>query len=154
MCHAWSMFERFNDLARQSIVLSQQEAQSLNHTQIGTEHLVLGVLQQQDPHLVPILESHGVEVEAVRDRIKQIFGGEDEPPSGHIPFSARAKKALELSYRESLELGHEYIGPIHLLLGVMREGDNGGVQVLRELNVNVEDLAREIRSQSGGEAPD
>jgi ATP-dependent Clp protease ATP-binding subunit ClpC len=152
MCDAGLVFERFNDLARQSIVRSQQEARSLNQPYVGTEHLLLGLLEQHDPLLSPILESHGVDVDGVRDHVKQTFGGEDEPQSGHIPFTPQAKKALELALREALELGHNHIGPAHLLLGVVRHGDNGGVQTLGALHVNVQELAHEIRSASGGEA--
>jgi ATP-dependent Clp protease ATP-binding subunit ClpC len=152
MCDAGSVFERFDDLARQSIVRSQQEARSLNQPYVGTEHLLLGLLEQHDPRLTPILESHGIDVEGVRNQVTQTFGGENEPPTGHIPFTPQAKKALELALREALELGHNHIGPAHLLLGVVRHGDNGGVQTLGDLHVNVEELAHEIRSQSGGEA--
>jgi ATP-dependent Clp protease ATP-binding subunit ClpC len=152
MCDAGSVFERFNDLARLSIVRSQQEARSLNQPSVGTEHLLLGLLEQHDPLLTPILESHGVDAEGVRDQVRQAFGGQDEPPSGHMPFTPQAKKALELALREALELGHNYIGPAHLLLGVVRHRDNGAVQTLGELHVNVEELAREIRSGSAGDA--
>ena len=152
MCDAGLVFERFNDLARQSIVRSQQEARSLHQPWVGTEHLLLGVLEQHDPLLTPILETHGVDVESVRNHVKQTFGGEDEPPSDHIPFTPQAKKALEFALREALELGHNHIGPGHLLLGVVRHGDNGGVQTLGALHVNVQGLADEIRSQYGGEA--
>jgi ATP-dependent Clp protease ATP-binding subunit ClpC len=147
------MFERFTDLARQSIVRSQREAKSLNQTSVGTEDLLVGVLEHQDPILGPILESHGVDVEAVRERVQQVFGTDGEPPIGHIPFTPEVKKSLELSLRESLELSHKYIGPVHLLLGVLQQGDNGGVRVLRDLQVDVEELARDVRSHAGGQGP-
>jgi ATP-dependent Clp protease ATP-binding subunit ClpC len=150
MCHARAMFERFTELARQAIVRSQQVALSLNQTCVGTEDLLVGVLEQQDPVLVPILESHGIDVAAVRERVQQVFGTDGEPPSGHIPFAPEVKKALELSLRESLELAHDKIGPAHLLLGVLQQGDNGGARVLRDLNVDVVRLAREVRSRAGG----
>jgi ATP-dependent Clp protease ATP-binding subunit ClpC len=153
MCHAGAMFERFTDVARQSIVRSQWEARALNQTSVGTEDLLVGVLAQQDPILNPILEAHGVDVQAVRERVKQVLGTDGEPPSGHIPFTPEVKKALELSLRESLELGHNHIGPAHLLLGLLQQGDNGGVRVLRNLHVDVEELAHKIRSQAGGETP-
>ena len=85
-----------------------------------------------------------VDVEAVRERVQQVFGTDGEPPSGHIPFTPEVKKSLELSLRESLELSHKYIGPVHLLLGVLQQGDNGGVRVLRDLQVDVEELARDV----------
>jgi ATP-dependent Clp protease ATP-binding subunit ClpC len=152
MCDAGLVFERFSDLARQSIVRSQQEARALNQPYVGTEHLLLGLLEQHDPLLTPILESHGVDVEVVRDHVTRTFSGGDEPPTGHIPFTPQAKKALELALREALELGHNHIGPAHLLLGVVRHGDNGGMKTLADLHVNVQELAHEIRSQSGGDA--
>jgi ATP-dependent Clp protease ATP-binding subunit ClpC len=141
------MFERFTDSARRVIVNAQGEARSLNHTWLGTEHLLLGVMSQECG-VVGLLEARGVEVQTLREQVKQAFGvGDEHQPQGHIPFTAGAKKALELSLREALQLDHDYIGPEHLLLGTLREGDGGAVQVLTELQVNVEELAREVRLQ-------
>src|SRR5262249_53922771 len=91
-----------------------------------------------------------IDVVAVRERVQQVFGTDGEPPSGRIPFTPEVKKALELSLRESLELAHNYIEPVHLLLGVLQQGDNGGARVLRDLNVDVVKLAGEVRSRAGG----
>lgn len=140
------MFERFTDSARRVIVNAQVEARSLNHTWIGTEHMLLGVMGQ-DHGAVQLLEARGLEVDAIREQLKQAFGVGDEQPQGHIPFTAQAKKALEMSFRESQQLGHDHIGPEHLLLGVLHEGDGGAVQVLSRQGVDVEELAREIRQQ-------
>ncbi|OBF37376.1 hypothetical protein A5724_11695 [Mycobacterium sp. ACS1612] len=143
------MFERFTETARQSIVGSQREAKSLNQASVGAELLLVSVLDQPDPILGPILESHGINAAAVRGRIWAVCDAGGETPSGHIPFSPEVKKALELSLRESLGLGHTEIGPLHLLLGVLAEGDNAGVQTLRDLNVDVAALTRELKTRAG-----
>jgi ATP-dependent Clp protease ATP-binding subunit ClpC len=140
------MFERFTDSARLVIVNAQREASSLNHTWIGTEHMLLGVMGQ-DHGAVQLLEARGLEVEAVREQLKNAFGVGDERPQGHIPFSPQAKEALVSSLRASQELGHDYIGPEHLLLGILHEADGGAVRLLTEQQVDVEELAREIRLQ-------
>jgi ATP-dependent Clp protease ATP-binding subunit ClpC len=136
------MFERFTDNARQAIVDAQREARSLNHTWVGTEHLLLGVMHQECG-VVQLLEARGVELEGVRHQLEQ----GDEQPQGHIPFTAGAKKALEQSLREALQLDHDYIGPEHLILGTLRVGDGRAVQALTGLQINVEELEREIRLQ-------
>ena len=143
------MFERFTEAARQSIVGSQREAKSLNQASVGAELLLVSVLDQHDPTLGPLLAAHGIDVAAVRERVREFCNTDGEQPTGHIPFSDDVKKALELSLRETLELGHTDIGPLHLLLGVLAEGDNGSVQILRDLNVDVAQLAREVRAQAG-----
>ena len=116
------MFERFTDSARQSIVGSQREAWSRNRAAVEEEDLLLSVLDQQDPVVTSALDAYGVDVEAVRRCVDESCGADGEPPSGHIPFSPQVKKALELSLRESLELGDNHIGPVHLVLGVVYEG--------------------------------
>jgi ATP-dependent Clp protease ATP-binding subunit ClpC len=136
------MFERFTDNARLAIVKAQAEARSLNHTWIGTEHLLLGVMHQECG-VVALLEGRGVELEGVRRQLQQ---GDQQPPD-YIPFTDHAKKALEQSLREALQLDHDYIGPEHVLLGTLRVGDGGAVQVLTGLQINVEELEREIRLQ-------
>jgi ATP-dependent Clp protease ATP-binding subunit ClpC len=140
------MFERFTDSARRVIVNAQGEARSLNHTWIGTEHLLLGVMSQECG-VVGLLEDRGVELQTVREQVQRAFGVGDEQPQGHIPFTAAAKEALKRSLEESLQFDHEYIGPEHLLLGTLLEGDGGAVQVLTELQVDIEELEREIRLQ-------
>jgi ATP-dependent Clp protease ATP-binding subunit ClpC len=149
MCHAWSVFERFNDTARQVIVQSQRQARALNHASIGTEHILLGVMLQPEQAIIQIFESHGVGFDAALEQIKHAFGAGDHAPDGHIPFSLGAKRSLEFAFREALELGHTYIGPEHLLLGVLREGEGGAVQVLLDLKINPEDLTREINEKWG-----
>jgi ATP-dependent Clp protease ATP-binding subunit ClpC len=136
------MFERFTDNARLAIVDAQREARSLNHTWIGTEHMLLGVMHQECA-VVALLAARGVELEGVRQQLEQ----GDQEPQGHIPFTDGAKKALEQSLREALQLDHDYIGPEHVLLGTLRVGDGGAVRVLTGLQVNVEELEREIRLQ-------
>ncbi|MFG1931209.1 Clp protease N-terminal domain-containing protein [Mycobacterium sp. NPDC048908] len=143
------MFERFTEAARQSIVGSQREAKSLNQASVGAELLLVSVLDQQDPILGPIMESRGVYVGSVRQRVREICDVEGAPPGGHIPFSNDVKRALERSLRETLDLGQTDIGPVHLLLGLLADGDNTGVGILRDLNVDVAELAREIRAHAG-----
>ena len=135
------MFERFTDSGRLVIVNAQREARSLNHTWIGTEHLLLGVMTQECA-VVGLLEDRGVELETAREHLTQ----GDEQPQEFIPFTAEAKEALEMSLREALELDHDHIGPELLLLGMLVAGD-GAARVLTELQVNVEELAREVRLQ-------
>src|SRR6476660_1262301 len=112
---ALSMFERFTDRARQVVVLAGEEARALNHNYIGTEHILLGLLREGDGCAARSLESLGISLDAVRQQIQEIIGQGQQAPSGHIPFTPRVKKALELSLRESLRLGHNYIGTEHIL---------------------------------------
>src|ERR1700722_14956299 len=122
------MFERFTDRARRVVVLAQEEARMLNHNYIGTEHLLLGLIHEGQGVAARALGSLGVSLEAVRAQGEQIIGQGQEAPSGHIPFPPRAKKVLELSLRESRQLGHDYIGTEHLLLGLLREGEGVAAQ--------------------------
>jgi ATP-dependent Clp protease ATP-binding subunit ClpC len=124
------MFERFTDRARRVVVLAQEEARKLNHNYIGTEHLLLGLIRESEGVAAKALESLGISLDAVRQQVREIIGQGQQPPSGHIPFTKRAKKALELSTRESMQLGHNYIGTEHILLGLLREGDGVAAQVL------------------------
>ena len=119
------MFERFTDRARRVVVLAQEEARLLNHNYIGTEHILLGLIHEGEGVAAKALESLGISLEAVRQQVEEIIGQGGSSPSGHIPFTPRAKKVLELSLREALQLGHNYIGTEHLLLGVVRT--DGGV---------------------------
>ena len=127
------MFERFTDRARRVVVLAQEEARMLNHNYIGTEHILLGLIHEGEGVAAKALESLGISLEAVRQQVEEIIGQGQQAPSGHIPFTPRAKKVLELSLREALQLGHNYIGTEHILLGLIREGDGVAAQVLVKL---------------------
>lgn len=131
------MFERFTDRARRVVVLAQEEARMLNHNYIGTEHILLGLIHEGEGVAAKSLESLGISLEGVRSQVEEIIGQGDTPPPGHIPFTPRAKKALELSHREALQLGHNYIGTEHILLGVIREGEGVGSQVLVKLGAEL-----------------
>ena len=137
------MFERFTDRARRVVVLAQEEARMLNHNYIGTEHILLGLIHEGEGVAAKAMESLGISLEAVRSQVEEIIGQGQQAPSGHIPFTPRAKKVLELSLREALQLGHNYIGTEHILLGLIREGEGVAAQVLIKLGA---DLAR-VRQQ-------
>src|SRR5665647_358913 len=142
------MFERFTDRARRVVVLAQEEARMLNHNYIGTEHILLGLIHEGEGVAAKALESLGISLDAVREQVQEIIGQGQQAPSGHIPFTPRAKKVLELSLREALQLGHNYIGTEHILLGLIREGEGVAAQVLVKLGVGktavVEGLAQDI----------
>jgi ATP-dependent Clp protease ATP-binding subunit ClpC len=127
------MFERFTNRARRVVVLAQEEARLLNHNYIGTEHLLLGILAIGEGTALRALDEMGITLDIVRQQVEQIIGVGQQRPSGHIPFTPRAKKVLELSLREALQLGHNYIGTEHLLLGTIREGHGVGAQILTQL---------------------
>jgi ATP-dependent Clp protease ATP-binding subunit ClpC len=131
------VFERFTDRARRSVVLAQEEARKLNHNYIGTEHILLGLLREEDGVAAKALASLGVSLEDVRRDVGEIVGRGSEVPRGHIPFTPRAKKVLELSLREALQLGHNYIGTEHILLGLIREGEGVAAQVLQKLGADL-----------------
>jgi ATP-dependent Clp protease ATP-binding subunit ClpA len=124
------MLDRFTDRARRSLFLSQEEGRRLNHNYVGTEHLLLGLVSEGQGVAAKALESLGISLETVRAQVEEIIGQGQWAPTGHIPFTPRAKKALELSLREALQLGHNYIGTEHLLLGLIREGEGVAAQVL------------------------
>ncbi len=138
------MFERFTDRARRVIVLAQEEATILNHNYIGTEHILLGLIHDGEGVAAKALESLGVSLAAARRLVDEIIGEGESPARGHIPFTPRAKKVLELSLRESLELGHNYIGTEHILLGLIREGTGVGAQVLTRLGATLESVRDEV----------
>ena len=120
------MFERFTDRARRVVVLAQEEARMLSHNYIGTEHILLGLIHEGEGVAAKALESLGISLEAVRAQVEEIIGQGQQAPSGHIPFTPRAKKVLELSLREALQLGHNYIGTEHILLALLElDGDTG-----------------------------
>lgn len=137
------MFERFTDRARRVVVLAQEEARMLNHNYIGTEHILLGLIHEGEGVAAKALEAMGISLGAVREQVQETIGQGQQAPSGHIPFTPRAKKVLELSLREALQLGHNYIGTEHILLGLIREGEGVAAQVLVNLGA---DLGR-VRQQ-------
>jgi hypothetical protein len=132
------MFERFTDRARRVIVLAQEEARHLNHNYIGTEHILLGLIHEGEGIAAQTLTQLDISLEAVRSQVEQIVGQGESGPTGHIPFTPRAKKVLELSLREALELRHNYIGTEHILLGLIREGQGVAAQVLVNLGAGLE----------------
>src|ERR1700758_776140 len=127
------MFERFTDRARRVVVLAQEEARLLNHNYLGTEHILLGVIPEGEGVAAKAPNALVASLEAVRSQVEEIIGQGGSSPSGHIPFTPRAKKVLELSLREALQLGHNYIGTEHILLGLIREGEGVAAQVLVKL---------------------
>ncbi|MDK9302800.1 ATP-dependent Clp protease ATP-binding subunit [Propionibacterium freudenreichii] len=131
------MFERFTDRARRVIVLAQDEAKMLNHNYIGTEHILLGLIHEGEGVAAKALEQMGISLEAVREQVIEIIGQGSTPPTGHIPFTPRAKKVLEYSLREALQMNHSYIGTEHILLGLIREGEGVAAQVLIKLGADL-----------------
>ena len=131
------MFERFTDRARRVVVLAQEEARLLNHNYIGTEHILLGLIHEGEGVAARGLESLAISLDSVRSQVVEIIGQGQQSPSGHIPFTPRAKKVLELSLREALQLGHNYIGTEHILLGLIREGEGVAAQVLQKLGADL-----------------
>ena len=138
------MFERFTDRARRVVVLAQEEARMLNHNYIGTEHLLLGLIHEGEGVAAKALESMGISLEAVRSQVEEIIGQGQAAPTGHIPFTPRAKKVLELSLREALQLGHNYIGTEHILLGLIREGEGVAAQVLQKLGADLNRVRQQV----------
>jgi len=138
------MFERFTDRARRVVVLAQEEARMLNHNYIGTEHILLGLIHEGEGVAAKALESLGISLDAVRLQDEEIIGQGQQAPSGHIPFTPRAKKVLELSLREALQLGHNYIGTEHILLGLIREGEGVAAQVLVKLGADLNKVRQQV----------
>jgi ATP-dependent Clp protease ATP-binding subunit ClpC len=138
------LFERFTDRARRVVVLAQEEARLLNHNYIGTEHILLGLIHEGEGVAAKALESLGISLEAVRAQVEEIIGHGGQAPSGHIPFTPRAKKVLELSLREALQLGHNYIGTEHILLGLIREGEGVAAQVLVKLGADLSRVRQQV----------
>ena len=138
------MFERFTDRARRVVVLAQEEARMLNHNYIGTEHILLGLIHEGEGVAAKALESMGISLEGVRAQVEEIIGQGQQAPSGHIPFTPRAKKVLELSLREALQLGHNYIGTEHILLGLIREGEGVAAQVLVKLGADLNRVRQQV----------
>ena len=138
------MFERFTDRARRVVVLAQEEARMLNHNYIGTEHILLGLIHEGEGVAAKALESMNISLQAVREQVQEIIGRGQTAPSGHIPFTPRAKKVLELSLREALQLGHNYIGTEHILLGLIREGEGVAAQVLQKLGADLNRVRQQV----------
>ena len=138
------MFERFTDRARRVVVLAQEEARLLNHAYIGTEHILLGLIHEGEGVAAKALQSMSISLEAVRNQVEEIIGQGGSSPSGHIPFTPRAKKVLELSLREALQLGHNYIGTEHILLGLIREGEGVAAQVLVKLGADLSRVRQQV----------
>jgi ATP-dependent Clp protease ATP-binding subunit ClpC len=145
------VFERFTERARQVVVLAQDEARALNHNYIGTEHLLLGILREADGLGTRVLLSLDVNLEQVRDEVRRIIGLGDEPVTGQIPFTPRAKKVMELGLREALALGHNYIGTDHLLLGLIRERGGVGMRVLFDFGLDEHRIRNRLIEMLGGE---
>jgi len=149
------MFERFTERARQVVVLAQEEARTLKHNYIGTEHILLGLLREEEGLAARVLESLDITVERVRAQVVRIVGSGEEVTSGQIPFTPRAKKVLELALRESLQLGHDYIGTEHLLLGLVRGGEGPAAEVLQQRGVELDTVRQEVirllHGHQGGE---
>ena len=138
------MFERFTDRSRRVVALAQEEARMLDHGWLGTEHILLGLIREGDGTGARALESLGISLDAVREQVEEIIGRGQQVPSGHIPFTPRAKKVLALSLRESLQLGHNYIGTEHILLGLIRESDGVAAQVLVRLGADLNRVRQQV----------
>jgi ATP-dependent Clp protease ATP-binding subunit ClpC len=144
------VFERFTERARQVVVLAQDEARGLRHNFIGTEHLLLGLLREEEGIAARVLESLDVAVEDVRVQVARIVGQGDEVTSGQIPFTPRAKKVLELSLREGLSLGHNYIGTEHILLGLARENQGVAARILLDFGADAEKIRHAVIGMMAG----
>jgi ATP-dependent Clp protease ATP-binding subunit ClpC len=147
------VFERFTDRARRVVVLAQEEARLLDHNYIGTEHILLGLLREADGVAARALESMGISLEVVRAQVEEIIGRGASAPAGHIPFTPRAKKVLELTLREALQLGHDYLGTEHILLGLVREGEGVAAQVLIKLGAELRAVRRRVVQLVAGMPP-
>jgi ATP-dependent Clp protease ATP-binding subunit ClpC len=144
------MFQRFTDQARRVVVHAQQAARELKHNYIGTEHLLLGLIREEDGTAAQALAGLGVSGQRAREQVLAMVGEGEGEPTGHLPFTPRAKKVLELSLREALHLRHNYIGTEHILLGLVRETDGAGARALRDLGAQPERIRREVTSLLGG----
>jgi ATP-dependent Clp protease ATP-binding subunit ClpC len=145
-----AVFERFTERARQVVVLAQDEARNLKHNYIGTEHLLLGLLREEDGLAARVLASLDVTLEEVRAQVERIIGRGDELASGQIPFTPRAKKVLELALREAQALSSNHIGTEHILLGIMRENDGVAARILLDFDIDAEKVRKEVARMLGG----
>ena len=148
------VFERFTDRARRVVVLAQEEARLLDHNYIGTEHILLGLIHEGDGVAARVLESLGISLTDVRAEVEEVVGHGSKAPSGHIPFTPRAKKVLELSLREALQLGHNYIGTEHILLGLIREGEGVAAQILVNLGADLSGARQRVIELLSDDAAD
>jgi ATP-dependent Clp protease ATP-binding subunit ClpC len=144
------VFERFTDRARRVVVLAQEEARMLSHVYIGTEHILLGLIHEGEGVAAKALESLDISLEAVRRQVEEIMGQGKAAPTGHIPFTPRAKKVLELSFREAKQLGHNHIGTEHILLGLIREGEGVAAQILQKLGADLKRVRRTVITELSG----
>jgi ATP-dependent Clp protease ATP-binding subunit ClpA len=147
------LFERFTERARQVVVLAQDEARALKHNYIGTEHILLGLLREEEGLAARVLESLDITVEEVRAQVARIVGQGDEVTTGQIPFTPRAKKVLELALREALSLGHNYIGTEHILLGLVRENEGVAARILLDFDLDAEKVRDQTIAMSAAPAP-
>ncbi len=147
------MFERFTQQARQVVVWAQQEARGLRHNYIGTEHILLGLLREEQGLAARVLESLGLTVERVRAQVVRIVGSGEEPSLGQIPFTPHAKKVLEMALHEALSLGHDYIATEHVLLGLLRDDEGVAVRILLDCDVDLPDLRDEVIVRTGSPRP-
>jgi ATP-dependent Clp protease ATP-binding subunit ClpC len=147
------VFERFTDRARRVVVLAQEEARMLNHNYIGTEHILLALSHEAEGVAAKALESLDISLEAARQQVAEIIGRGPEPLPGHIPFTPRAKKVLELAFREAIQLGHNYIGTEHILLGLIREGEGVGAEVLQRLGADLNRVRQTVIQILSGYVP-
>jgi hypothetical protein len=138
------MFERFTDRARRAVHLAEEEARRLDHDYIGTEHVLLGLIREGEGVAAQALESLGIGLQAVRQQVEEVIGRGQQTVPGHIPFTPRAKKVLELSLREAIQLGHNYIGTEHVLLGLIREGEGVAAQVLADLGADLNRVRQQV----------
>ena len=138
------MFERFTERARQVVVLAQDEARALKHNYIGTEHILLGLLREEDGLAGRVLDSLDVTIEEVRAQVARIVRQGDEVPTGEMPFAPRARKVLELAQREALSLGHNHVATEHILLGLIREGEGVGARILHDFDADAETIRDEV----------
>src|SRR3954468_10018771 len=145
------MFERFTERARQVVVLAQDEARTLKHNYIGTEHLLLGLLREEEGVAAKVLESLDATVEEVRAQVARVIGEGDEVVSGQIPFTPRSKRVLELALREALAIGHQFIGTEHILLGLVRENEGVAARILLDFDIEAESVRTEVMRRVGGE---
>ena len=144
------MFERFTDRARRVVVLAQEEARMLDHNYIGTEHILLGLIHEGEGVAAKALRALDVDLDTLRREVEALVGRGQQPQRGHIPFTPQAKKALELALRESVHLGHDYIGTEHLLLGLVREGEGPAAQVLEQRGIELNTVRQEVIRQLHG----
>jgi ATP-dependent Clp protease ATP-binding subunit ClpC len=138
------VFERYTERARQVVVLAQDEARALRHDYIGTEHILLGLLREEEGLATRVLESFDITLEQARAQVAKVVGRGDEVPTGQIPFTPRSTKVLNLALDEALALGHNYIGTEHLLLGLVREGEGVGARILLDLGADADSIRNEI----------